>query len=242
MTRSFVRRGPVPLFQALSLALSFLPLLSLFTLLAFLLLLAAPSRAQVGLFPTEIERLDVIAIERDGRDIFAFDSLTGRRATIRLELGEEILFEASRGRIGLVLTDRRALGVAPGVAWRELRYRLKERVPEIGLVDDRIAMVLTDRRVLGFVSRGLWVEESLSPHESAEALRAGVAVGVVVTNRRALGLAVGRERFVAIDLQVRESLESVNARDTLVTVRTNRRILAFSAPVGTWSEQKRTIN
>lgn len=229
---------PLPLFQALSFALSFMSI----ALLAFLLLFSAPSRAQVDLFPTEIERVDVIAIERDRRDLFAFDSVTGRRATIRLELGEEILFEASRGRIGLVLTDRRALGVAPGVDWRELRYRLQERVPEIALVDDRIAMVLTDRRVLGFVSRGVWIEESLSPHESAEALRAGVAVGVVVTNRRALGLAVGRERFVTIDLQVRESLESVNARDTLVTVRTNRRILAFSAPNGIWSEQKRKIN
>jgi hypothetical protein len=238
MTRCFVRRMPLPLFQALSFALSFMSI----ALLAFLLLFSAPSRAQVGLFPTEIERVDVIAIERDRRDLFAFDSVTGRRATIRLELGEEILFEASRGRIGLVLTDRRALGVAPGVDWRELGYRLQERVPEIALVDDRIAMVLTDRRVLGFVSRGVWIEESLSPHESAEALRAGVAVGVVVTNRRALWLAVGRERFVTIDLQVRESLESVNARDTLVTVRTNRRILAFSAPNGIWSEQKRKIN
>jgi hypothetical protein len=213
-----------------------------FALLAFLLVLPAPLPAQVGLFPTEIERVDVIAIERDGRDLLAFDSVTGRRTAIRLELGEEILFEASRGRIGLVLTDRRAMGVAQGVAGREHRYLLKERVPEIGLVDERIAMVLTSRRVLGFVSSGVWIEESLSPNENAEALRAGVAVGVVVTNRRALGLAVGRERFVAIDLQVRESLESVNARDTLVTVRTNRRIMAFSAPNGTWSEQKRKIN
>lgn len=215
----------------------------LMSLLVFLLFSVPPaSQAQVALYPTEFERVDVIAIERDGRDLFAFDSVTGRRSSIRLELGEEIVFEASRGRIGLVLTDRRALGVAPGVAWKSLRYRLQEGAPETGLVDDRIALVLTSRRVLGFVGRGTWVEENFSPHESAKAVRAGVAVGVVVTNRRALGLSVDRDRFVAIDLQIKETLESVNARDTLVTVRTNRRILAFSAPNGTWTEQKRKIN
>jgi len=207
-----------------------------------ILLLAIASAAQVPLYPTEFERVDVIAIERDGRDLFAFDSVTGRRTTIRLELGEEILFEASRGRIGLVLTDRRALGVAAGGAWQEQRYRLKEQVPEFGLVEDRIGLVVTNRRALGFVSRGAWIEESFSPHESAEALRSGVAVGVVVTGRRALGLSAGRERFVSIDLQLKEILESVNARDTLVTVRTNRRILVFSAPNGNWSAQKRKIN
>jgi len=214
-------------------------------LLALLFLLPVSSnssKAQVDLFPTELERVDVIAIERDGRDLFAFESVSGRRVTVRLELGEAILYEASRGRIGLVLTDRRALAVSAGTAWKELRYRLQEGVPETGLIEDRIAVVLTDRRVLGFVSRGTWVKANLSPGESAVAVRAGVAVGVVVTNRRALGLAVGRDQFVGIDLQVTESIQSVNARDTLVTVRTNRRILAFSAPNGIWSEQKLKIN
>lgn len=221
---------------------SFLRLLLPSLFVSWTLFFATASLAQVGLYPAELERVDVIAIESDGQDLFAFDSLTGRRTTIRLELGEEILFEASRGRVGLVLTDRRALGVAPGIAWRELRYRLQESVPEIGLVEDQIAMVVTSRRVLGFVGRGLWVEEGFSPHESAEAVRAGVAVGVVVTNRRALGLAADRTRFISIDFQVKESVESINARDTLVTVRTNRRILVFSAPNGSWSVQKRKIN
>jgi hypothetical protein len=69
-----------------------------------------------------------------------------------------------------------------------------------------------------------------------------VAVGVVITNRRALGLAPGLARFVETDIQLKEKLESVVARDTQGTIRTNRRILVFSAPRGFWSEQDRLIN
>ncbi|HIF93535.1 MAG: hypothetical protein ABGX04_12355 [Myxococcales bacterium] len=199
-------------------------------------------RAQVPLFPDEIERIDVIAVERDGRDIFAFDSLTGRRAEIRLEIGEEVVFEASRGRLGIVMTNRRALGVAAGSGWKELRFRLQESAPTVALVEDRVAILVTSRRVIGFVSRGDWIVGNLSPHESTEAVRVGVSVGVVATNRRALGLAVDADRFVAADLQVKESLESVVAGDTLATVRTNRRILVFSGPAGIWTEQRRKIN
>jgi hypothetical protein len=73
-------------------------------------------------------------------------------------------------------------------------------------------------------------------------LRIGSAVGVVVTNRRALGLAPDLARFVETDLQLKEELESVAARDTQGTIRTNRRIMVFSAPRGFWSEQDRQIN
>ncbi len=205
-------------------------------------MLPLSARAQIRLFPEEIERVDVIAIERDGRDVYAFDALTGRRSKIRLELDEEVRFERSRGRIGLVLTDRRALGVAPGVGWQELRFRLHERAPEVGLVEDQIAVVVTDRRALGFVARGRWVQALFSPHEYTQALRVGSAAGVVATNRRALGLAPDLSRFVETDFQLKEELESAAAKDTLITLRTNRRIMVFSAPRGTWSEQKRSLN
>lgn len=141
-----------------------------------LLILTFPlmSKAQVRLFPEEIEIVDVIVIERDRRDLIAFDALTGRRA-------------------------------------------------------------------LGFVGRGTWVEERFTPHESVKALRVGTAVGIVITNRRALGLAPDLNHFVAIDIQLKEKLESIAARDTQGTLRTNRRILVFSAPRGFWSEQDRLI-
>jgi hypothetical protein len=211
-------------------------------LLILFLMLPLVSGAELGLLPDEIERIDVITVERDGRELFAFDALTGRRSTIRLELGEEVRFERSRGRVGLVLTDRRALGVATGVGWQEMRYRLQEKAAETGLVEDRLAVVVTGRRALGFLGVGVWVEERFTPHESVEALRVGSAVGIVITNRRALGLAPDVEHFVETAIQLKEELESVSARDTQGTLRTNRRILVFSAPRAFWSEQSRQIN
>lgn len=211
--------------------------------LAFLIsTLPLIATAQVHLLPDEVEIVDVITIERDGRELFAFDALTGRHSRIRLELGEEVRFERSRGRVGIVLTDRRALGVSSGVGWQELRYRLKESAPDFGLVEDRLAVVVTDRRALGFIPRGTWVEEHLSPHEYVDALRVGSGVGIVITNRRALGLAPDLGHFVETDIRLEEKLESVAVRDTQGTLRTNRRILVFSAPRGFWSKQDRRIN
>lgn len=204
-------------------------------------LLAASAEAQIPLLPDEVERIDVIAIERDGRRLFAFDALTGRRSTIDLEIDEQVFFQRTRGRIGIVLTDRRALGVSTGTGWLEERLRLRETVSDRGLVESRLALVVTDRRALAFTGGSGWIDEDFGPQEGASSMRAGAAAGVVTTNRRALGISPSLQRFVSESLRVREQLESVSAQDTLVTLRTDRRILVFSAPRAIWSEQKRRL-
>ena len=185
-----------------------------------ILLIALGATAQVAVYPNEFERVDVIAIERDGLDSIRFQFGQRRSFDDSFGVGRRGAFrgEPRTNRIGF---DRsaRALGVAPGVSWREIRYHLREKqghAPKIGLVADRLALVVTRHRALAFVSRGAWVEENLTPSESVEALRVGATVGVVATNHRALGVDVGRERFASIDLQVKEELESAQARDTLV--------------------------
>lgn len=216
---------------------------NLLAVLAVLVGTAQLALAQVvGLLPDAIERTDVMAVERDGRDLFAFDGLSGLRSVIRLEVKEEVLFERTRGQVGLVLTNRRALGVAVGTGWRQLRLRLQETPATVGLVEDRIALVVTDRRALAFSGPGGWVDEKFSPNEVASALRAGASAAVVTTNRRALGIGSNQPRFVSEDFRVREELESVTTRDTMITLRTDRRILVFSAPRANWSVQQRNIN
>lgn len=198
--------------------------------------------AQIGLFADEFERADVIAIERDDRDLYGFDAVSGRRSAFRLEIGEVVYFEQSQGRVGLVLTNRRALALGPGTGFQEIRYRVHEAPPERGLVEDQIALVVTSKRILGFqANRGIWVEEGLPPREVPEALRVGAAVAIVATNWRALGLSTSTTGFVTRDLQVKEDLESISSDDTLATIRTNRRILVFGAIRGNWSEQKREL-
>jgi hypothetical protein len=241
--------GPVPPFRLLLIGRGFDRLVRALLLAAVLVpaafalgLGASPVQAQVSLLPDEVERIDVIVIEVDERDVFGFDALSGRRSATRLEIGERIIFSESRGRVGLLLTDRRALGLAPGIGFQEVRYGIGESAPEIGLVENRIALVVTERRALGFVGSAGWVEERFSPQEYAEALRAGAAAGIVATNRRALGLAPDLGHFVSKSFRVKEELESVTAQDTLISVRTDRRILIFSAPRAFWTAQDRRLN
>jgi hypothetical protein len=215
---------------------------ALWLLAAPILALPVPATAQVRLFAEEFDRADVIIIERDGRDLYGFDAVTGRRSSFRMDLGETVYFQESRGRVGLVLTDRRALALAPGMGFQEVRYRVHETPPERGLVEDQVALVATSKRVLGFLgNRGVWIEESLSPREAAAGIRVGAAVGVVATNRRALGISTVASRFVEAALRVSEDLESISSQDTLATIRTNRRILVFGTRGGGWSEQDRRL-
>ncbi|MBK7952419.1 MAG: hypothetical protein IPK00_27610 [Deltaproteobacteria bacterium] len=204
----------------------------------------APSavQAQIGLYPDEVDRLDVITIEQDGRDLHAFSSVTGSRGRLRLDLEEVVLFNESRGRIGIVLTSHRAIGVSTNGGFSETRYRIAERAPERALVSQRIGLVATGRRALGFVGpSGIWIEEALTPEESIEAVRAGAAVGIVITNRRALGLAPEVGRFASMPFQLREKLESVDAEDTLAKLRTDRRLLIFTGPGAVWTFRNRNL-
>lgn len=220
-------------------------LLAWFAMLAIAIAVAgAPgARAQIPLFADEIERLDVVSLEQDGRDVYAFNSVTGSRARVRLEPDEVVLFSEAHGRVGIVLTTYRALGVGAGGNFQEARYRLSERAPEHAVIGDRVALVATNRRALGFIgSLGGWIEESFTPAEYVEAIRAGAAVGVAATNRRILGLAPDVARFASIPLGVKESLESIEAEDTLAKLRTDRRILVFSGPRAVWTYRLRNLD
>ena len=204
---------------------------------------AGEGAAQVSLYPDELERLDVISIEQDGRNLYAFSSITGNRARARLEVDEIVVFNQSRGRVGIVLTDRRALGVTVGGNFQEARYRISERAPDYALVSERVALVPTNRRVLGFVGQlGGWIEESFMPGESLEAVRVGASVGIATTNRRALGLAPDLGLFASLRFRLKESLESIEARDTLATLHTDQRILVFSGPRSVWTFRVRDLD
>jgi len=198
------------------------------------------ARAQVSLYPAEVDRLDVIAIQQDGRNLYAFNAVTGSRARVRLDIDELVLFNQSRGRVGIVLTDRRALGITAGGNFQEARYRIAERAPDFAVVADRVALVATKQRALGFVGQlGGWIEETFTPGESLEAIRAGSGVGVAATNRRMLGLAPENGTFATLPFRLKESLEAIEAGDTLATLHTDQRILVFSGPRAAWTFRAR---
>ena len=69
-----------------------------------------------------------------------------------------------------------------------------------------------------------------------------VAVGegpaVVVTNRRALGLAPGIAAFFEQSLELEERVESVNLSAAAGSITTDRRVLVFLASTGKWTSQR----
>lgn len=207
------------------------------------LIAGSDAAAQVSLYPAEIDRLDVISIEQDGRNLYAFNAVSGSRARVRLEIDELVLFNESRGRVGIVLTNRRALGITAGGNFQEARYRIAERAPDFAVVSERVALVATTLRALGFVGQpGGWIEETFTPGESLEAIRAGAAVGVAATNRRMLGLAPENGTFASLPFRLKESLESIEADDTLATLHTDQRILVFSGPRAAWTFRARELD
>ncbi len=192
--------------------------------------------------PGEVVLEDSIAVEVLGRDLVAFDLLGTGQLSERLELDEEVLFTASRGRVALVLTTRRMLAATPdSSSWRSERYRITERPQESAWISQTLAMVVTGERVLAFFGRGNWAEESFGPREEVSFARIGPATAVVVTGRRALGVSGERGGFFEIELRLNETIESVKAVSSIATVTTSQRTLLFKGPSGRWTERARTL-
>jgi hypothetical protein len=202
--------------------------------------LAPPAaRAQRDRSPIE----DAVIVEILDRELYALlDS--GGPLRLRLEKGERVLWSGVRGLVGLVLTNRRALAVSPGApSWLEASRRLSERYDGDPLVSARVALVLSDQRVLAYDADALrWVEETIGPHERLAGARTAQAIAVVVTGRRALGLASGSGRFSEVSLQIGEQIESLSALADVGTLRTSRRVLVFRGGTGSWGGDTRPID
>jgi hypothetical protein len=191
----------------------------------------------------EAELEDVIDVQELGREVLAFDALTGATLRAPLEFGETVHWLQARGRVALALTDRRALAAsAGGGGFQELRWRVSELPPEHGHLGDRVALAVTGQRLLGFESRGgRWIEQALGPGESLEAVRVGARTALVVSNRNAFGLSPAAADFRLLPLQVHERFEAAQASAHVATVTTDRRLLVFKATTGGWSVQNRPL-
>lgn len=210
-------------------------------LLLLLVAAAAPPAAgqSVGTSPL----LDLIEIQRLGRDVIAYGA-SGGEVRERLHIGERVLWSGSRGQVGVVVTDQRVLAVGTQSSdWQERRYERDERAPAQAQLGDRIALVTTSRRALGFHPQTAeLLEYRLGPQETLRTSGVGEQVGVVVTSRNALGLSPVRGAFQEQDLQVGERIEVVDAGSSLATVRTSQRMLVFSGATGSWSERRREVH
>jgi hypothetical protein len=198
--------------------------------------LRAQSSGQSPLSPL----LEVIALDRN---LLAIDSEGGGEKSLRLELGEQLVWSRSKGRIGVAVTDRRMLAVATlSGSWQQVRYMDGEEIPEEALMGDRVALILTNKRALGFdsVNRNLF-EYRIGPNEQWSETSVAANVVVVLTNRLALGLAAGPAGFRNASLRIGESIEHLEAFANHVSLVTPARLLIFRASSGSWEEQRRRL-
>ncbi len=212
-----------------------------FALLALAALWPAGGRAQVDFPPNadQFELEDVLQLVVLPHQLLAIDARGGGQTGIDLELGETVRWQRTRGRVGVVLTDRRILAVSTiSAAWQDTRLRRTEKPPTGAELGGRVALLSTRTRAIGFSgTTGNFVVSGLGPREVVTRMAVGQNVGVILTDRRALGLSAAVGGFFEAPLRVDEDIESVNALANLVTITTAERILIFRGPTGSWEER-----
>jgi len=210
-------------------------------LLFALLLVATPIGAQ--LVAGEIPLNDVLEVLVVDRDVLAIDAAGGGQTTARLRLDEVVVWKGARGKVGIVFTNRRILAAATrSASWQEMDYRRNEVPPTEALLGDRVALAITSQRVVGFDGGSAnLVEYRLRPREQVLTARIGENVGVVVTDRQALGLSPFVGSFFNTPIDLNDPIESVTADSNLATLISKRRLLIFRATTGSWEERPRKL-
>lgn len=205
-----------------------------------LLALAPPAPDARATSDVESAIEDTVIVRVLDREVVGVDAVARGSSSLRLDPGERLLSHEARGRIGIVVTNRRLLGFSAKSGWTERRLRIAESTPSRADVDARLALFLTSQRAIGF--DGHWREEVLSPQEAVQRSSLASSTALVVTNRRAMGLSPASGGFVSIPLRVHEDVEQARAVATLAEVTTSQRVLVFSAGDGTWTEELRTLD
>lgn len=182
-------------------------------------------------------QLDIVVLERE---VLAVSPDGGNPLGERLERGERVLHAKQRGRVGVVVTDRRLLAVASSSgAWQQARYRSGEAPPAEVALGDRVALVVTPLRAIGFDGKtGNLVEATLGPQERTLDSAVGQNVATVVSDRRALGLSAQHGGFFEARMRLGEAIVSLRAQADTVTLHTSKRLLVFDGPTGSWNERR----
>jgi len=209
-----------------------LPFRTIITFLVILttLLYAIPSNSK-----DDIE--DLVYIEQADRKIIAIRD--GIPATpFELRSKEEVLWLDSDGYIGALLTNERFIAISlssPG--WLETPLRSKEAYDGSPILSPTLALLVTKERVIHFDAIShRFIEQSLRLDEEFVAAEANDYVAVVISSRRALGLASGDSGFREIRFRTSETFQSLKTTPQVVTVRTSWRVLTFGASSPSWSE------
>lgn len=184
--------------------------------------------------------LDAVGISQSHRDLYAFRD-GAATTSIRLEPREAVTWRGAQGRVAVVLTTKRVLGVTRRHGWREYRLHREDGAP-FAQLGGRVALIVTARRVLSLDSAsGALAVERLGAGERLVTSGARDDVAVAVTNRRAIGFSGGRSFSSETPIRAQERFYRLQVLGSAGTIETSRRFLVFSASTGGWVDERRSL-
>lgn len=154
-----------------------------------------------------------------------------------LTSGESILVVETKGITGYVQTTKRLLGFSGRLQrWVDIQLSSAEEVAK-WTVTPRMVVVQGREAVYGFQSDlGRWKKESWG---AGEILVRGIVddhVGVLITNRRALGFSAFTGGFFSKDLPSGNAIQNVEINDNVVIIRLSALTLVFRSGLAIWAE------
>ena len=197
----------------------------------------AGTRAAPPRFRAELPLLDSIDVIVRERSVLAVSAATGAQASrAKLELGEDVLWVGVRGRIGLVVTNRRLLAISrTAPVWQFVYFKARETMPQSILLGERVGLVATSHHLYGIsAAGGLLKTRELSPYEDVTNDLVAENLAVIVTTRRLIGLSGFAGGFFEEPVGVHEDLDYASISSDFATVATDRRLVVFDAESGDW--------
>jgi hypothetical protein len=178
---------------------------------------------------------DQVSITSARGQLFGITSREGIARQV-LASGEEVLVVEAKGLTGYVLTTRRLLGFSGRLQrWVEMNLSSSEQVVT-STVTPRMIIVQGRDSVYGFQSDlGRWKRDSWGAGETLVESVIDENVGVVITNRRALGFSALTGGFFSQDLPSDNSIQRLEVNDNIVIIHLSGLMLVFRSGLAIWA-------
>lgn len=154
-----------------------------------------------------------------------------------LASGEDVVVVEARGVTGYVQTTRRLLGFSGRMQrWMELPLSGAEQIVR-WVVTPRLIIAIGKQQ--GYVFQGelgRWKKEAWGAGEMVADMEVRSHVGVVTTNRRALGFSALTGGFFPLDLPRPVPKENISMNDHIVIVDVAARKFVFRSGLALWTE------
>ncbi len=195
---------------------------------------------ELGVWPPQVLTQEVITDQvsiTSGRGILF--GITGGEGIARqfLASGEDILVIETKGVTGYVQTTKRLLGFSGRLQrWVDMSFSSAEQIVK-GSVTPRMIVVQGLEALYGFQSDlGRWKREPWGAGETFVNSIIKDQVGVVITNRRALGFSAITGGFFSQVLPNDHTIDEVQVNDNVVIIHLSGLKLVFRSGLANWTE------